>query len=120
MYKFLEYDWNGILNSDKYDFKCNHSRRVIELEAKRLPVGECYSPTSSLLIYYNVYTGQPFILIEHVTSMTCEEMKKVELPNLKGWVVSVQNDDEGIAGEVDIVLTRKALYDTIIKEEQDS
>lgn len=55
---FLKLTWDEVLRSD-YEFKSNNPRRVIQIRGAEL---NCPSD-AVLLVYYNVYTNTPMIVV---------------------------------------------------------
>ena len=63
MYELLlEMTWHDIMESD-YIFKSNFEKHVIQISASELNNDK--DDDSVILIYYNVYTGKPIILLHH-------------------------------------------------------
>lgn len=52
--------WNEMQNSEYY-FKSNTGKHVIEIPANEFNEGD----DSIILMYYNVYNGEPMILLHH-------------------------------------------------------
>lgn len=60
--KLLSMSWSDMMESD-YLFKSNSEKRVIQISADE--VSEDKGDDSIILVYYNVYTGKPIILLHH-------------------------------------------------------
>lgn len=79
MYKeLLSRTWEDIMEAD-YIFKSNTGKHVIELPASSIGL----SDDSIILIYYNVYTGEPMILMHHMHYDV-----DVKYPEIEGYTVS--------------------------------
>lgn len=67
MYKeLLQKSWDDMMNSD-YLFKSNISRFVVEIPLKEIVSNN--ADKSIILIYYNVYTKRPMILMHQYDSV---------------------------------------------------
>lgn len=114
MYSVLNLSWNEMMNAD-YSYKSNTHHKVVEFEKGSEIQGYC--DDSVILIYYNMYTSLPMILIEKVPSgipLTKEDVKSRLGDNLNGLfhVNVVEEEDSN-----QIILTRRDLYDAIIAED---
>ena len=58
--EFLKKTWAEVVSSD-YDFKSNTFKHVIEIDGNELKEGD----DSLILVYYNVYTNLPMIILQH-------------------------------------------------------
>lgn len=121
MYEFLNLDWKELSMSD-YSYKRNTPRRIMELNAADLPDGQSAVLDSSILIFYNLYTNQPMVMVEKVMGCT-------NLP-AESEIVSLLDDkvreNFNVACHlyektecVEIVLTRKDLYEAILQQEDE-
>lgn len=58
--EFLKKTWTEV-NASEYDFKSNTFKHVIEIDGSELREGD----DSLILVYYNVYTNMPMIVLQH-------------------------------------------------------
>lgn len=84
--KILSMLWDEIYNSD-YEFKSNTEKHVIEIKGNQFES----SDDSLFLIYYNVYTGEPMVIMQRYDRMGVE----IELPSgIEYNVTREEGEDE--------------------------
>ena len=76
--KLLSMTWADIMESD-YIFKSNFEKRVIVISASE--VSDDKDDDSIILIYYNVYTGKPIVLLHHYN----KKGMATEIPDIEGY-----------------------------------
>lgn len=64
MYDILKLSWDDVLMSD-YLFKCNSHKKVVEIKGENMP--DSVYNDSDIVIFYNMYTDTPYLLVEKVT-----------------------------------------------------
>ena len=65
--EFLKKSWAEV-NATDYDFKSNTLKHVIEIRGNELRDED----DSIILVYYNVYTGMPMIVLQHYNRLNIE------------------------------------------------
>lgn len=114
MYDVLKLDWEHMMDSD-YLFKCNSQKKIIEIKGANMV--DSLSKDSDIIIFYNLYTGIPYLLVEKTAS-------RVELPSVES--VSVPNPfniciyDLEEEDAVEIVCVHKDIQDAIDKLDGDA
>lgn len=102
--KLLTTSWDDILNEDII-LKSNFEKHVVQIESTEFE-GEV---PSTILVYYNVYTGQPMILIRLFEGAPNCEPEAVE-----GYTVSkseVNDEDKNLEHVYVLSDLKKALQD---------
>lgn len=113
MYSILNMSWSDVLNSDLY-FKCNSQKRIIEMNGADME--DFFSKESSILIFYNLHTKLPMMLVEKVFFHEKPiEISKSDL-SCKGFNVTV-NEVEDDADCKEIVLVHTDILSAIRAEE---
>ena len=77
--KLLSMSWHDIMESD-YIFKSNFEKHVIQIYAKEIT--EDNNDDSIILVYYNIFTGNPIILLHHYNTSGAVN----EIPDVEGYV----------------------------------
>lgn len=102
--KLLTTSWDDILNENVI-LKSNFEKHVIQVESSEFEEGN----QSTILVYYNVYTGQPMILIR-----LFEGVPNCEPVDVKGFTVTkseVNDEDKNLEHVYVLSDLKKALQD---------
>lgn len=110
MYDILKLNWNQMMESD-YNFKCHSRKKIIEIEGACL--SDALSKSSSIVIFYNLYDGSPYLLVEK-TYEDVGDISDIELEVPELFSISVYSLEDGDATE--IVCTHKAICAAIDAE----
>lgn len=95
--KLLSMTWDQMMESD-YCFKSNAARKIIQINGSEFDKND----DSIIIVYYNVYTGNPMILTQRY-SHTVEDIVP---PQIDGFSMYCKNDleDDYVCTEVTYVL----------------
>ena len=77
--KLLSIMWEEIMNSD-YIFISNSEKRVIQIKGSE--VSDDTEDDSIILVYYNMFTGKPLLLIQHYDGRGRASI----LPSIEGYI----------------------------------
>lgn len=116
MYSILNKTWNEVLSSE-LDFKCNSMKRIIEMEGKDM--ADSYSNESVILIFYNLYTGEPMMLAEKVPNHPDSITIDPTMIDCGHFNVNVEEVEEDVDCK-EIILVRKDIIKALHDEESDA
>lgn len=83
--KLLQMSWDDMMHSD-YVFKSNVEKHVIQIFGSEFEDGD----TSLILVYYNVYTNKPMLLIQRYN----QEGIKICPPEIEGFTMTLVENTE--------------------------
>lgn len=101
----LSKTWDEMMYSD-YVFKSNNEKKIIEIK------GNQFNPDdkSLIIVYYNVYTHKPMILIQRYI----EDIGADTTPEVKGFSKTFIKDEDEYGNDfTEIVYVLRALQDAI-------
>lgn len=114
MYNILQMNWEQIMDSE-YLFKCNSQKKVVEI--KGVNMSDSLSKDSDIIIFYNLYTGVPYLLVEKTAMrIPIPQVGTVSVPDQFNICFYDLEDEDA----VEVVCVHKDIADAIDKLDSDA
>lgn len=114
MYDVLQLSWGQMMESD-YLFKCNSQKKIVEI--KGVNMGDTLSNDSDIVIFYNLYTGNPYLLVEKTaTSVDVPDVSSITVPSPFSVDVYCMEDEDA----VEVICVHQDIRDAIDKLDSDA
>lgn len=97
----LKTSWDDMMYSE-YEFKSNSEKRIVEMVGNQFDEND----SSLIVIYYNMFTGYPMILIQRYNHILGGDTA----PEVEGYTKTYNEvDDEELGSFTDIVYISQSL-----------
>ena len=108
----LSKSWDNMMRSE-YLFKSNTMRRIIEITGEEM--GSPYSKKSDIIIFYNIQTGNPMVMVERILVDTLITMPVEYEFSIPGFTVNIEHIKKDDDAYIEIIITAQDLYTALSK-----
>ena len=104
MYEIVNMSWDDVRNLDTV-LKSNSAHFVVDVKGSE--VQSSFNKDSDIVIFFNMFTKMPYLLLEHIPYIIKEEeMKDIVVP---GFKVNISFGEDS----TEIILVKESLYESL-------